>query len=211
MTASKPERRTILTEDGELQDLDSLLHDPEPAAEPVYCTRCGTPNATDANYCRKCGKSMQEQMAYTADASRLEGRTKRKNDEDSRPLHVVGININQARKTESAMHPTEMNFWSMAQRLITLVFVAAMVITSFIPFEHGGNSSPAALLVLLAWFLVEAVRNDKNRHANFYSTVAEGITMLFVSGIVITSFVFGQGLLALFVLLAWFLVEAVRS
>ncbi len=206
MTASKPERRTILSEDGELQDLDSLLNEPESSAEPLYCTRCGTPNAPEANYCRKCGKSMQEQAIFNAEMPRMESKPKRKNDHE----HNINIQVGRERYTEAAIQPNVMNFWGMVQRLIMLVFVAGMVITSFAPIE-GSNSAGVSLFVLLAWFLVEAVRGDKNRRANFFSAMAEGVTMVFVSGMVITALATQNGVLALPILLAWFLVEAVRS
>ncbi len=64
MSATKPQPRTILTADGELQAIDA---DPEAVlaaqSEAVYCCiHCGTANPASGSYCRTCGHSLDEQM-----------------------------------------------------------------------------------------------------------------------------------------------------
>lgn len=201
MTASKSQRRAILTEDGELRDLDSLLNEPQPGQEPQYCTRCGTENLPEANFCRKCGKSLEAE-AVPAIPVPMVGKPKRK--------HVLQ-DVEEHQTQSAVQSAAEMNIFAALTRLITMVFVAGMVVTSMIPFGDHESSPASALFVLLAWFLVEAVRSDKMRRATVATMILEAGTMVFIAGMVITSFVFGTRAISLVILLAWFLVEAVRS
>ncbi len=201
MTASKPQRRTMLTGDGELRDLDSLLNEPAPNREPIYCTRCGTENEPESNFCRKCGKSLEVEAVPAAPVP-LIGKTKRKHDLQSIEDH----------QTQSAVQPAaEMNIFAAVTRLITMVFVAGMVITSIIPFHDHESSPAAAVFILIAWVLVEAVRSEKMRRATVATMILEAGTMIFVTGMVTTSFVFGAPAVSIFILIAWLLIEAVRS
>jgi ribosomal protein L40E len=64
MNASDPRRkRTILTEDGELRDVYDEAEAPAPQTELIYCNQCGTSNSSTAKFCRKCGHSLLEQEA----------------------------------------------------------------------------------------------------------------------------------------------------
>lgn len=210
MAANKPERRTVLGEDGEIRDLDSLLNEPDAQApdghqhdehESLYCIRCGAANPSDASYCARCGKALVD-PGLPAD----EMKQKRKRDLGPMPMPMAPW-AQMAGKPAGAF---DFNFWGMISRLVMLTYVAGMVITSLIPF-HGANNATMAIFVLLAWFLVEAVRHEKHNRMNLWSMIIEVVTMTFVTGMVITSFVFNAGGIGLIVLLAWFLTEAVRS
>ncbi len=209
MTASKPQRRAVLGEDGEIQDLESLLSTPEVRLEPIYCTRCGTANAPDSHYCRTCGTSLEDQALDAAAhaAPRMDSGRKRKNEMLDRVSTLSAPR--SARQTE--LRPSaESSLFGTLTHLVMLPFVAGMVITSMISF-HGNIASPGmGLAVLLAWVLVEVARHDKHQAANWLSFVAEAATLVFVSGMVITSAVFGAAGLGLVALLAWVLVEVAR-
>ncbi|MHB8624883.1 MAG: zinc-ribbon domain-containing protein [Aggregatilineales bacterium] len=216
MSATKPERRTVLGEDGEIRDLDSLLNEPDAESsaehaehESLYCTRCGAANPPDASYCARCGKALIEPGLPSDEMKR-----KRKRDMGPLPDYLpVPMRMPMAPMPGMASQPGaagEFNFWGMISRLVMLTFVAGMVITSMIPF-HGQNNAAMAIFALLAWFLVEAVRQGKHNRMNMWSMIIEVVTLTFVTGMVITSFVFNVGTLGLVVLVAWFLTEAVRN
>jgi hypothetical protein len=51
----QPQRKTIITEEGELRDVPTTS--PEPA---TYCPQCGTANRIDSHFCRNCGTSLDD-------------------------------------------------------------------------------------------------------------------------------------------------------
>src|SRR5262245_13628287 len=63
MSASKQSRkRTVLTEDGELRDDVSIDAAPISAeTAPLFCIHCGSPNRSEARFCRKCGQPLEDQ------------------------------------------------------------------------------------------------------------------------------------------------------
>lgn len=182
-SANKP----LLTEDGEL--IQDFEESEESAPEAIFCTNCGTNNAPDAKFCRKCGSSLLEQEANTVGVARSAVKTKndlttalQKEAEDREPV------------------PTKLH-------LATLIFVASMIITSLITPNNGA----VAIFVMIAWFLVEAIRHDKK---TFSPTVVNNsiMTMGFITVMVLTSLIVPNvSTAALFILGGWFLLEAVRS
>jgi|GEM_PF-1103234 len=210
MNASKPQRRrSTIGEDGEIKDLQSLLDEPDVPTinqasaieqEPAFCTQCGVANMPNAQFCRKCGSSLH--VAPELDS--YSGMSRK------RKPQTASRRTDSRLADEADQHSSNANIFAVLTQLMMLPFVAGMVITSFIGF-HSRESSPFfALPVLLAWFLVEAVRRDKASKATWATLVTEGVTLLFVTGMVITAFVFNP-FFALPILLVWFLVEAVRS
>ncbi len=232
MSASKSQRsrRAVLGEDGEIQDLDSLLNDsaapeasPEheaaptrvPQGESIYCVRCGTANVYDASYCARCGKALVEPgvpaAAHSASGDR---EAVRKTKRDWQPVidldAMPGPRFARQRQLNSAAG--EFNIWAMISRIVMLTFMTGMVISSVA--IHGGSNAWIGVLALVAWFLVEAVQSGKRHLATMVSMITEVVTMTFVSGIVIAAIAVSGGSnawLGLIALVAWFLVEAVRS
>lgn len=59
MNSTKMQRQqTVLTEDGELKEVDV----PAPRVETVYCIHCGTANKSIASFCRNCGQTFEEEL-----------------------------------------------------------------------------------------------------------------------------------------------------
>ncbi len=196
MTASKPERRPILGADGEIQDLDSLLQVSEQDPEPVFCVRCGTANAPDSNYCRKCGTPMEQSQTEG-------GGRKRKMEELSEPRPSLA--------PESA-RASGMSIFAAISQLATFLFIAGIAISAIT--IHGANNAWIAVPTMISLFLVEAVRSGKRHRANAASMITEIGTLIFVSGMAITALAVGGGgnsWMVVPILIFWFLIEAVRS
>ncbi len=66
MNAPKPQQRNILTEDGEIQQIDEQASAPETRLSAVFCTHCGTANPASSHFCRSCGQSLDEQVINPA-------------------------------------------------------------------------------------------------------------------------------------------------
>ncbi len=174
-----PKRHLRLEADGEL---------PEPieveAGELLYCTQCGTLNSSDARFCRKCGCSLEEQEA-----------------------DVVGLaDLVRARrkKAQANEHPHS------PAALVTLQVVTMLSLVWLMLVALSTDQSAALIPIVLAWFLVEAVRSSKKIFTAGQAVVGVlTVLMLALTGtLALISWQIGAVVL---VMLVWFLIEAVRS
>lgn len=202
----KEQKKMRLTDDGELVDLDTLLEEaskPESKVQPIYCTNCGVGNPGDAKYCRSCGKALALQelknppprSRLSSPSPELETLGKRKNEEfyDSVPMMQM-----QGRPAVA---------WQSALRLWTMLMMSGVIVCSFV-----FNSSWAIIPTLIAWFLVEAVRTEGTKKGmGFTSFWAEMTTGGVMAGASIVAFVFNSAWAVIPIMIAWFLVSAVRS
>src|SRR5579863_7861731 len=98
MNAPKPQPRAILTEDGELQEIDA-----DSAAKlavhpsPIFCNHCGTANQANSSFCRTCGQSLDEQMVDPANLENYSSVQRRKRDD------LLRQNVPQGQTTMQAI------------------------------------------------------------------------------------------------------------
>lgn len=185
-----PERkRKILNEDGELREALEAAH---ADAEPIYCTRCGTPNPADSRYCRKCGRSLEEQEA---EMMGIPGRDALKAKNEARMARLA-VGDEQAGRSAALVQ-----IW-------TMILVAAMTIVSIsTPFAQA-----AVVPILLAWFLVEGIRNGYRTRMTPYLARVNILTTLFVTVITIVAVSTPFAVAATVpIMLIWFLIEGIRG
>jgi len=203
---SQPRKRTILTEDGELRD----VADSQSEEELVYCNKCGTANAANATFCRKCGRSLVEQEAAMMGVS-SRGGAKSKHDRLAAEDYDVDETPTYRRPPAPAASAVSEASAAVMQ-IFTLLSVAGMSITALV-IDRGANAW-ILIPILVVWFLVEAVRGESRRHISPASAVSHIFMMLFVTGLVVTATVIGLGAnawVSIPILIVWFLVEAVRQ
>jgi hypothetical protein len=128
--------QTMLTEDGELREVDSS---PQIAHETVYCIYCGAPNRATGSYCRQCGQSLDEQTV----------------DDDQPIRYASGV------KTKRLTAQNNLSLQNQPRTLSVLVFeviklaiVGALVYFIAMPFNNIGQMILAGF-ILLAWIVVE--------------------------------------------------------
>jgi hypothetical protein len=138
MSASKSQRQqqTILTEDGELRE---SIPSAEPQAEPLFCTNCGTANKPSSRFCRKCGQSLDDQVA----------------DLDS-AYHNIAPENKGKRSQSRVMQSTpqagvQMNLWMMIFQLMMMLVMGALTL-----FTAQEGLAGVSIIVLFMWFMVEA-------------------------------------------------------
>jgi hypothetical protein len=188
-------QRDLLGEDGELrQALDA-----DSQAEPIYCTRCGTPNPARARYCRKCGHSLEEQEAEMIGLP-------------SKDLRELAKAKNDARQAAArlATHPESERSASSAAvaQVMTMLCVAGMAIAAIV--SRRGEAAPAVVPLIIGWFLVEAVRGEGRRRMDPGRAIVTIFTVMIVAGIFIGTVVTGQWPVTVPLIIGWFLIEAVR-
>jgi hypothetical protein len=207
-----------LTDDGELADLDTLLSEDEAEAttgqsgaqlQPIYCTNCGTANLGDAKYCRSCGKALALQEMKNPPPAR---KTSASRQEDRAPL--PGVKRKNEEYYETAMQPEARSgvAWLAALRFWTMLMLGGVIVTALV--INGGASAWVLIPTLIAWFLVEAVRGDGHRNMGFSAFWAEMLTSVMMASASIVAIVLngGQSAWAIIpIMIAWFLVSAVRS
>ncbi len=155
------------------------------AGELLYCTQCGTVNPADARFCRKCGHSLEEQEADMVGLeSYREGKRK---------------HAQQAEKRHSAAGAAVL-------QIMTMLSVAGVGITALVM-----GQGAALIPIVLAWFLIEAVRSSSEKVMTADRVVLGIFTVLLVSGLGITALVMSQGAAIILLMLGWFLIEAIRS
>jgi hypothetical protein len=211
--SNKPQKKMQLTDDGEIADLDSLLQradapEAQTQSQPIYCTNCGTANIHDAKYCRACGKALALQEVRTPPPAPPSRR------EPAPSAYRPAPTLNEKRKNEfmQALQTNERPAaaWMAGLRLWTMLMLGSVLVTSFI-----FDVSWAIIPTLIAWFLVEAVRTE--RKLNFASFWSEILTTSVMAGASVMSFVFhesragGTAWAVIPIMIAWFLVSAVRS
>ncbi len=201
MAASKPgQKRTILTDDGEIQE---VYDEPEPQQDVVYCTQCGTPNPPESSFCRKCGHSILEQEASMMGVASLGDKAKGKHGLPRRE---------RLPDLDSALLPARRSNAGGFAQFAMLICMATMSIAAMV--SHGGLSAWVVLPILAAWFLIEGVRGGRRGRDTVAGALNTAGTAGMVAIMVMTALTAVGGLsawVAVPALAAWFLVEGVRG
>jgi ribosomal protein L40E len=155
------------------------------AGELLYCTQCGAINPANARFCRKCGHSLEEQEA-----------------------DVIGLQdlVRAKRKKAQASERPHSPLASVILQVITLLSVAWLGLTALVM-----DQVSALIPIVLAWFLVEAVRNDSKKGITPERAVVGVLTAAAAALLRTAALFYGQGGAIILLMLGWFLTEAVRS
>lgn len=142
MNAPKSKPRTILTGDGELQDIDAeQVEIPAVRPSPVFCNHCGTANQANSRFCRTCGQSLDEQIMDDASDGNYSSPQKRKRD----TLHVESIALAQTAAQVIGMIVSD---------IIALLILGGLAIWTL----NMGQGGITALLIIV-WFFIESARH----------------------------------------------------
>ncbi len=143
MNAPKPQpQRTILSEDGELQQVDDeQVSAPETRLAAVFCTNCGTANPATSRFCRSCGQALDEQVINPASLeSYMPPRQKGKRDAPAQqpapqpktPLPVLGALVGE---------------------IVSLLIMGVLTVWAV-----NAGQGVLAVFILVAWFFMEMAR-----------------------------------------------------
>lgn len=155
------------------------------AGELLYCTQCGTINPANARFCRKCGYSLEEQEADVVGLQDLVRAKQKKAQSPERPHSPLAAVILQV------------------ITLFSVAWLGLMALTT--------NQAPALIPIVLAWFLVEAVRNGSKKGVTPERAVVGAFTVAATALLGVAALFYGQGGVIIMLMLGWFLIEAVRS
>src|SRR5258708_5929213 len=142
MYAPKPRPRTILTGDGELQEIDGdspAMLGTQPSA--IFCTNCGTANQAHSSFCRSCGQSLDEQMIDAANLEIHTSRQKRKRD---------GLLTENVSQTQSLAQVAGL----LISDIVSMLFMGGLAIWT-LTLGQGGITA----LIIIVWFLLEMSRH----------------------------------------------------
>lgn len=189
MNPSKSRQRALLGEDGELQNI--IQDDGQDTAEheAIYCTQCGTPNPADSNFCRRCGHSLADQESAMIGVPKRGPKAKNDDAEAAQDAH-----------TNAA-----------AVQVMTMLAVAVMCAVALFHDRVVSGSAGAVIPIGIAWFLVEVVRAEKHKRLTDSMAAVNAMTVLLVMVIVGAALLSGAGGVSIPVLIAWFLIEAIRA
>ncbi|PJF36335.1 MAG: hypothetical protein CUN49_06045 [Candidatus Thermofonsia Clade 1 bacterium] len=152
--------------------------------ELLYCTQCGTINPANARFCRKCGDSLEEQQAES-----------------------IGLaTLTQAKRKKAQPSGSQHNAFALATLQVITMFSLGLLSMTALVFEQAAALIP----IILAWFLTEAVRQSSHKGISIGRAVVSVFTILLVAFLGMGALVFGQGGAIILLMLAWFLIEAVR-
>lgn len=194
--AKGQQRRTILTEDGELRD----AADESEGLEPVFCTRCGTANPPESLYCRKCGHSLEEQAADVLGMKNY-ARSTAKGKHDRLALEEPDAEPERApSRTDGASHTN-----AAVAQIITMLLVAGMGITALI--MHSGE---ALIPIAIGWISVEAIHGG-NRPISAPQALVRIFTLGLVAALCITALIMGSAVATIPLMIGWISIEAIRG
>lgn len=196
MSMPKGQKRTILTEDGELRDST----DESAELEPVFCTRCGTANPPESLYCRKCGHSLEEQAADVLGMKNFaRGGAKGKHDR----LALEEPEQDQQRapaKAEGASHTN-----AAVAQVLTMLLVAGMGITALVM-----QSGEALIPIAVGWISVEAIHGG-NKAISVPQTLVRIFTLGLVAALCITALIMNSAVATIPLMIGWIAIEAIRG
>ena len=142
MNAPKPQLRTILTEDGELKEVDDDLGETLAVhPSPVFCNHCGTANQVGSSFCRTCGQSLDEQVIDAASLQSYPSPQKRKRDALFRP------NVSQGQSTAQVIG-------LVISDIVSLVIMSGLAYWT-LRLGQGG----VTVVIIIAWFFIEMARH----------------------------------------------------
>src|SRR5687768_698858 len=84
MSNPRMQQQTVLTEDGELKEVET----PVSEVRPIYCIHCGTANRSIASFCRNCGQSLDEEPDTHTGTGR---KSKRHTGVERNPHHTISV------------------------------------------------------------------------------------------------------------------------
>lgn len=177
-------RRRLIGEDGELTAASD--------AEVLYCSRCGTANAPDSNFCRKCGHSLEDQEAEMMGVPGRAGASSAQ-----KTKHDLHREMEQEEREDPHTNV------AVVQVLNTL-FALGMGITAFVT-----EQSAAIIPIAVAWLGVEAIRG--NRPLSSAQAAAQTLTALIVMGLSIAALVTGNGAAIIVLMVLWVALTAIRG
>lgn len=198
MDAQRRQRRTILTEDGELHDVD----DSEMQPAPEYCTRCGTANPPESRFCRKCGHSLEEQAA---DVLGMTSRSSRKSKHDR--LAVEDEDALPARRRAVA-EETPSHASAAAAQILSMLMVVVMGITALV--HAGGIHAGALIPIAIGWISVEAMRSSTKALTDSQAAV-RAMTSLLVMVLVLAAIIGNATGAVIPIMIGWVSIEGIRS
>ncbi len=199
MTTPKGRRRTVLSEDGELRDVDEDSGASQP--EPIYCTRCGTANTPDSKYCRKCGLSLEEQEADLLGVPGYDrSRPKSKNDLVEEAVREERMAFAPAGEQRSASAAA-------VTQILTMLCVAVMGIVAVT--SHFNTA--AIIPIVIGWISVEAIRGGFHRGLTAAAALTTIFTTIFISVLSIIAVTSPSGAAIIPLMIAWVVIEALRG
>ncbi len=138
MNAPKPQPRTVLTEDGELKQIDDQASTPEARLSAVFCTNCGTANPATSHFCRSCGQSLDEQVINPA------------------ALESYAPPLQKGKRDAPAMQgaPHEQTASQVAGRVIIEV-IALLVMGAMTVWSASIGLGGLAVCIVFAWLMAE--------------------------------------------------------
>ncbi len=142
MSMSKS-RRTILTEDGELQEItETPANDPQSA---LFCTNCGTANPATGRFCRSCGQSLDEQFVNPASVDRYAPPLQK-----GKRLALPESHLMQESAPSASAVAGKVIIEVMTMLIMGSIMLAAAIV---------GASPIVIIAVLVAWLLLEMIRH----------------------------------------------------
>lgn len=143
MSASK-QQKSLLTEDGELREAFEPI---TLQAAPQFCIHCGTANRGDAQFCRNCGRSMDDQDV-DAELSGPHSVMPAKNKRDQQ--HWKNEQSSKKSRPEMTAGPVLLE-------LVTLVVMAGLVYMTMRDGQWG-----LSIIILIAWVAVTDRRHSES-------------------------------------------------
>ena len=150
MSAQKPQPRTILTEDGELQQMDDMPEStPDTQLSAVYCTNCGTANPETSHFCRSCGQSLEEQVINPARLDRYAPPMQK----GKRDAAALG----NSPQGQTVQTPAQI------AAMVILDIVSLLIMGGLVVWTVSAGQGIVAVFMIIAWLIIESQRHHWNR------------------------------------------------
>jgi hypothetical protein len=194
-------KQKIITDDGELRD---DVVDPDGAY--LYCSQCGTANASKANFCRKCGNNLEEQeadMAGVRPANRdLDGRKrKRLADLDDEEMPRYKSKHSSTARTQRGSSPFS--------------YLALMIATSLMglaALQNENGESWTIIPIAIALLAIVGIRSGNRRRETvseiWVSVISSGFICLLGLSAIISA---GSSWAIVPLMIMWIASEGIRS
>ncbi len=142
MSTSKS-RHTVLTEDGELREIEETPATSSQAA--VFCTNCGTANHASSRFCRSCGQSLEEQFVNPASL------------DSYAPPQQKGkrLAMPEPRSMQASSPSASATAGKVIVEVMTMIIMGSLGLAAALTHADGF----VIIAILVAWLLIEAVRH----------------------------------------------------